>query len=332
MNHLHLQGVKSLPYKDSDFKLTIRERCFRDNGEQPRRIAQYQWYSSIYLCKVSNTNLHSLIITLKAEIFRCDSCAAVIMETKPRFDDIGIKVEDDPKNWTPYNDLTIRYHFELLTQTGNSALSSEVIELYWGLRNLSALKDGNTCSMDIRMDQFEAYINMLESLERRIVYMVQNPALQILTQDLAIYKLFAYAALLHTLAFLHDQIGVPLLRLQADRMRNSLESVDITMLKIQYPEMMLWIFVMGGIGGPDPQWWAYHVADLCLSLNVTGGNEIALKLGDFLWMELYRSPATVSFWTDVAAAQGLDGAYEVRKVPDHISLGMFNTTSMIDSQ
>lgn len=215
-----------------------------------------------------------------------------------------------------------------------SPLSKETVEIYWGIRNLAKLKD-NASWTRIRKNEFETYVDVLETLERRLVKLVQDPHLRSPTQELAIYKLFGYAALQHSLAFIHDQFGLPLLQLQSDRMRQVLESIDVPSLNTQYPEMMLWILIIGGIGGlgeSRQKWWANHVASLCLILGINGGGEIAASLADFFWTELYRSPATESFWNDVAAAQGFVGGYEVRKLGDDVSLGMFNTASMIVQQ
>jgi len=261
---------------------------------------------------------------------RCDSCAAVVLNTKPRFDDIGVNVTRNPKDWSPYSKLALRYQVNLFSRT-RSLLSMETIELYWGLHNLTRLKD-ETSLTRVRKDEFKTHMDILEILERRLVKLIQEPCLKSPTQELAIYKLFGYASLQHSLAFLHDQIGLPLLRLQSDRMREVLEMVDAPSLTKQYPEMILWVLVMGGIGGFGSSgqiWWANQVASLCVSLKIRGGVEISAILREFLWTELYQSPAIEKFWTHVAEAQGIVGGYEIRRLGDDVSLGMFNVISMI---
>jgi len=175
-------------------------------------------------------------------------------------------------------------------------------------------------------------MDILETLERRLVKLIQEPCLTSPIQELAIYKLFGYAALQHSLAFIHDQFGLPLLGLQSDRMREVLEAVDVSSLAILYPEMMLWILVMGGIGGFGSSrriWWANRVAKLCFAFEIKGVSEITARLAQFFWTELYLSPATETFWADVAAAQGIAGGYKLRRLGDDMFLGMFNTTSVI---
>jgi hypothetical protein len=96
---------------------------------------------------------------------------------------------------------------------------------------------------------------------------------------------------------------------------------------MQYPEMMLWVLIMGGLGGigtPSRGWFANLVAEVCSVSGLRGGNEVAFTLAEFLWSELYRSPVTMGFWNDVAVAQGINEGYEVRRLTDHVAAATFN--------
>ena len=206
-------------------------------------------------------------------------------------------------------------------------MSEETIEVYWGLRNLSALKDEASCLLVAKVDVLP-YSDILERLERRLITIVQSKILAIPTQDLAIYTLFSNAAILHIYMFMRDlSRGLPFFHLLSFRIRSTLEKVSISKLKVQYPEMLLWILMLGGLCGVESSergWFASLVANFCLELGVHGGNEIAAMLSGFFWSELYRSPMTMGFWADVAKAQGFKGGFGVRKLSDHVSVAIFN--------
>jgi hypothetical protein len=190
------------------------------------------------------------------------------------------------------------------------------------------LKDG-VSSLSVKTVDDVPYSDILEQLERRLIAIVQTESLVIPSQKLVIHSLFANAAILHIYMFLRDlSRGLPFFHLLSLRIRKTLEAVDIAKLKVQYPEMSLWIFMMGGICGADTSergWFATLVADFCLELGIYGGNEIVSLLSEFFWSDLYRTPTTRGFWSDVAKAQGFKARYDIRKLSDHVSLAIFNT-------
>jgi hypothetical protein len=113
----------------------------------------------------------------------------------------------------------------------------------------------------------------------------------------------------------------------SSRIRNLLETINLSLYQEKFPEMMLWILVLGGLSGSplsDRAWFAHRVADFCLELGLWGGNHISAMLEDFLWSEFYRSPVTRRFWEEVAKAQGFEKGYEVRRLADHVSVTCFN--------
>jgi hypothetical protein len=249
------------------------------------------------------------------------------METKPRFEPFEFAAAEGPADRTKYSSLAIRYKDKLFNLTGLQGLSEETIDIYWSLRNLSALKEVASCHPDQNVEMV-FYGDMLEQLERRVVRIVQQDALLFSTTDLVIYRLFGYAVLLHIYLFMRDlPRGLGFFHLLSTRLRRLLEGVDIQILYIQYPEMMLWILIMGGLGGIGTSsrgWFANLVSEVCSVSGLRGGNELAFTLAEFLWSELYRSPVTMGFWNDVAVAQGIDRGYEVRRFTDHVVAATFN--------
>jgi hypothetical protein len=145
---------------------------------------------------------------------------------------------------------------------------------------------------------------------------------------LSIFKLFANAVIFHINMFMRDlPRGLPFYNLLSDRLRVNLEAVDLVYLHKEYPEMILWILLMGGLGSsgtPNRQWYANLFAEICISSGLRGGNAISHALAGFLWTELYRTPVTIGFWNDVARAQGIEGGYDVRTLTAHVSVAVFN--------
>jgi hypothetical protein len=211
---------------------------------------------------------------------------------------------------------------------GSIHLSHETVGIYLEFRYLSALKDDASCRLGANLDGI-AHDDILELLERRLIAIIQDELMIHPTPELSIYPIFAYAAIIHSYLLVHDlSRGLPFINLMSRRIRDLLESIDITQLTVPYPEMMLWVLIMAGIGGNDAtelHWFAKLVAELCLTIGIHGGVQIASMLEGFIWSELYRSPMTMTFWNDVARSEGFKGSYEVKKLADHVAVAIFNT-------
>ena len=119
---------------------------------------------------------------------------------------------------------------------------------------------------------------------------------------------------MHIYIFMRDlSKDLPFIYLLSSRIRAVLEKDDMEKLQRQYPEMMLWILIMAGVGGSpfsERDCFAILIVTFCQELGLHGGGQIASMLEDFLWLELYRSPVTGGFWTSVARAQGFKTGYE----------------------
>ncbi|KAG0650437.1 hypothetical protein D0Z07_3150 [Hyphodiscus hymeniophilus] len=240
-----------------------------------------------------------------------DACAAIVLGTKPRFELAASLDDEDPAEWFPTRDYR-----DIL-----------------GLRNLSILKDEGLNLLVSRVD-IVPYSDMVQRLEYRLVAIIQADDLRVPSQDLVIYTLFAHAAVVHISMFLRDLAkNLPFFYLLSLRIRNILEKVDISKLKTEYPEIMLWVFTIAGLcGSPESEraWFATLVADFCIELGFYGVHEIGVFLSNFFWSELYRSPTTTGFWKEVALAQRLQGRYDTRRISDHISLAIFNVSEEIE--
>jgi hypothetical protein len=251
------------------------------------------------------------------------------MDTQPRFQLPSLENEERPEDWGLYSSLAMLYEAKLFHLTGFQDLSKETMKVYWGMRNLMALKE--TALRLTRKVEVTSWSDMVERLKRRVVALLQSEAVKSGNPKLSIFVLFGNAAIFHISMFMRDlPRGVPLYKLLSSRLRANIEAVDLAYLHKEYPEMMLWILLIGGLGStgtPNRGWYAGLLAQACIALGLRGGNAIAYALTEFLWSELYRSPMTIGFWNDVARAQGMEGGYDVKMLTDHISVAVFNASS-----
>ncbi len=248
------------------------------------------------------------------------------METEPRFKLPAQEDEDRPENWGLYSSLTMLYEAKLFHLTGLQALSRELMKVYWGSHNLSYLKDAAIHLT--RKVEFDSWSDMVERLERRILAILQTEVVKSGKPKFSIFALFGNAAIFHINMFMRDlPRGLPFYNLLSGRLRARIEAVDLSCLRKEYPEMVLWILLMGGLGSsgtPNRGWYAELFAEICIASGLREGNAISYALAEFLWTELYRSPVTIGFWNDVARAQGIEGAYHVKALTDHTSVAVFN--------
>lgn len=262
---------------------------------------------------------------------RSDTCAAILLETYPRFE--PAYPEREAPRWPPYSSLATRYITQLTTLTGKRSLSLETVDVYWSLRNLAGLKEQATLHNIESIEIFQgniAYSDVTEDLERRLIDIIQSEMQEDVEKRSPIFTLFAYAAILQIYLFQRDlSKTLPFFSIMARRIRAILElqHTSLSLLKRQYPDMIMWILILAGIcsGAPaDQEWFARLVADFCLEAGIRGSSELMASLGIFFWSEFYRSPMTIGFWTSVASKQGLRGEYTVKRLKDHAAVAVFN--------
>jgi hypothetical protein len=251
------------------------------------------------------------------------------LERKPRYDPIFVKDEIRVANGNSPSTIAHPYKTKIFELTGMYDLSEELVTLHQELRALSYFKEKAAYALaeGEEIDNI-SFTDTADHLERRLVPLTQLEPFSDQTQPCSIYVLFAYAALIHLYLFIRDcSKDLPFSHLLSRRIRTVLERVDTQPLQTEFPEMMLWIFIMGGLSGSPPLeqvWFANRAALFCRELGLCGGDQIKYMLQDFLWSELYRSPVTERFWNEVAKAQGSVVGYEVQKMADCVSLVHFN--------
>jgi hypothetical protein len=201
--------------------------------------------------------------------------------------------------------LSLRYTTKLCNLTGLTELSQETIDVYRGLRNLAALKDLVFASDDtsITLLEFYSYVGRLVNRLVRIVYQdVPNSP----NQNALIFRLFGNAALAHVVMFMRETpMHHSFSELLSARIRTNLETIDMPSFQLQYPEMMLWILLIGGLGSirtDNRLWFAKLVAEACLAQGIAHTNEISFFLTEFFWTEVYQYSLYTVFWDDIAMA------------------------------
>jgi hypothetical protein len=201
--------------------------------------------------------------------------------------------------------LALRYTTKICNLTGLTELSHKTIDVYWGLRNLTALKDLVFAAYEppITLSEFNTYVGRLVS---RLVRIVHQDVPSSSNQNALIFRLFGNAALAHVVMFMRETYMHHFFNeLLSSRIRTNVEEIDMPSFQLQYPEMMLWILIMGGFGsiGTDNQWWfAKVVAEACLAQGIAHTNEIVFFLTEFFWTDLYQYPIYMEFWDDVTRA------------------------------
>jgi hypothetical protein len=187
-------------------------------------------------------------------------------------------------------------------------LSEETINIFWELRHLTAIKDDPSDS-GLEADS-ASFLAAVERLERRITKLLRLRCLDIPNEHSLIYKLFGSAALIHVIIIIRQNpyplSMLPFCNLFSSQIRTLLETANLQTLQIKYPEMMLWILMLGGIGGvrtPNQALCANLLVDACVVSGVRTRTEIGLSLAEFLWTDLYLSPFSMGFWDKFGAAQ-----------------------------
>lgn len=247
----------------------------------------------------------SLIISC---IDRIDNRCSIAMNSKPRFE--LVNPAPDPEDLEPCSLLGVRYKTKLSNLTGLQDISQETIEVYRTLRYLIVKKERVLGSQKMGTDaEFESLRSYTDQLMRRLIALAQCKIPQS-NQNALIYKLFGNAALAHIVMFTRNappRLGVPIL--MSTRIRTSLEIINLRSFQIAYPEMMLWIIMVGGlasIGTEDQVWFVKLLAESCRAAGIAGTAELALSLTEFLWSEFYLGPIFEGFWDDVFLAQAIE--------------------------
>jgi len=229
------------------------------------------------------------------------------MGSKPRFSDKDDTPYANPADWKAFSDIGLRYRIRLSNLTGLEDLAQEIVEIYHILRHLIAemqyREEAQTQNPRISKEDFELYT---EQLMHRLINLVQYKTSDPINQDVLIFKLFGDAALAHVTNFICTPARRgSVLELMSIRLRVTLEVINVRAFQISYPEMMLWIMMVGGLaanGTPNHDWFVRLLSESCLAAGIKKVTELGILLSEFLWSDSYLHPVCKNFWDDVSAA------------------------------
>jgi hypothetical protein len=251
-------------------------------------------------------------VTNNNNSYRTDDCVAIAMKTKPRFK-LTQSVDGESRNRGIYSPLALQYETKLSKLTGLPDFNAELIDIYWVLRNLTAIKDEAISPFEDPSSpklNFSSSITSIECLQRRVIILVQSKYLESPDPVMFIYRLFCNAALIHIIMFIRESpLRLRICPTLSARIKEDMQSTDWQSIQKEFPQMVLWLILMGGLGciGTDNrQWFTNTLVDTCRASAIRGVNAMEAALSEFLWSDLYRSPITTEFWDAMALAQALD--------------------------
>lgn len=246
---------------------------------------------------------------------RVDIIGAAILGLEPRFEHDNPPPHYDLEDFETGNWIGARYQSKMFNLTGLQELSQETIRAYRDLRRLVVDKErvAGKLGMGITDADFLSLQLYCFQLLYRLIGLVRyhvpesNP-------NALIYGLFGNAGLLHIL-LLTCNAPLPIRGriLLSTRIQASLRLINLPAFQIAYPEMMLWIIMIGGmasIGSEDYMWFIKLLAESCRVAGIGGTTELALFMTEFLWSQYYLGPIFEDFWADVTK-EIREGIYEV---------------------
>jgi hypothetical protein len=237
--------------------------------------------------------------------------ASLVMDTESCIPLDQLPPLQSPRGCATDYPLASRYQAKLSNLTDLPLLSQETVEAYRALRHFTAVKDHLVISPSHDNSELQPLLDMTGRLDRRLIKIIRSDTLDHPNQTTVIFKLFGNAALIHQVMFIRQApTRLSLSNILSTRLRTLIESIDLAVLQTQYPDMVLWVLMLGGIGGIgtlNQGWFAELLAGGCVAAGVKARTEIASTLADFLWTDQYIDPVSVEFWNNVIAAQGAKG-------------------------
>jgi hypothetical protein len=253
-------------------------------------------------------------ILSQVRLDRVDIVGAIVLGSKPRFElvnPIRLPLHPTLEFLEPCSLLGARYKAKLSNLTALPDLSHEMIEVYRILQHLISKKERFAASqkMDISEMEFQSLQSYCTQLMYRLIALIQYEVPSPLNQNALVFRLFGEAAVAHILMFTYNlppRSGTHVL--MSTRIRASLEAINVRSFQLAYPEMMLWIIMIGGLGSVgtgDQEWFIQLLAQSCHAAGIDGTAELALSLREFLWSDFYLGPIFDELWDDVAVARAI---------------------------
>ncbi|KAE9372733.1 hypothetical protein N431DRAFT_409051 [Stipitochalara longipes BDJ] len=246
-----------------------------------------------------------------------DVVGAIILGSKPRFENTNpafplLDPYLEGEDIQPCSVLGARYKARLSNLTGLPDLSQKMIEAYRILRHLINKKErlAGLQRMEIPEAEFQHLQSFCTQLMYRLIALIQYETSPNLPNENAlVFRIFGNAAVAHILMFTYN---MPLRSdthvLMSTRIRACLEMINVQAFQMAYPEMMLWVIMIGGLGSIETGNQGWFIQLLAKSWHVAGifgTAELALSLNEFLWSDFYLGPMFNEFWNGVAVARAV---------------------------
>lgn len=176
----------------------------------------------------------------------------------------------------------------LFNFTELQVLSDVVVNIYWGLRNLTEIVEG-----------FKAGIEVVDSHEHDIQFSDRVEVLERATHILwcrstrdpqtTIFRLFGSATLIHIYTILRElPPELRMLKLIAMRMKDQMERApNLNDILATFPELMLWILFVGGQVAETERkpFFARQASKILLMKRIENQTDILHASQNFLWPE-----------------------------------------------
>jgi hypothetical protein len=214
----------------------------------------------------------------------------IITDTKLRFDPVHPARYPELDIIEPCGVLGERYRAKLQNLTGLPDISQEMIELWSSLRHLVTKIASRGCIHKMRLPdaEFESLQSYPDHPIPSFIKLALHKLPESPKQNAQIFKLFGNGVLAHLVIFtvnIRARVAGWLHQTLSTRIRRSLELINVPSFQIAYPEMMLWIIMIGGIASleaEDRKWFARLLAESCCTAGIKGGNELSQFLTEFL--------------------------------------------------
>jgi hypothetical protein len=251
-----------------------------------------------------NYNKDSSLIVMHMD--RIDIIGAVILGLKPHYELELKRCIGEIQALEPCNPIGTRYQTKLLNLTGLGDLSQETIKLYQILRHLITEKESvaGLRGLSVTEAEFHSFQLYTFQLMHRLIALAQYETPELQNRNALIYGLFGNAAMIHIMMFTWNSIEkLGYVKVISARIQRSLRLINIQAFQIAYPEMMLWVIMLGGLASTeieDRKWFIKLLAELCLAAGIGTIAELALFLSEFLWSDFYLiCPLFDEFWNDL---------------------------------
>jgi hypothetical protein len=203
---------------------------------------------------------------------RADTAAAVVTQSNVRFNPRFTSYVGEPAvilyAEAPATTYKSSLNSRLVKLTGKLDLSNHVTNIYWRLRQLAAIINIVSSRDSPRLDEI-FFSNKMDTIEREVIELMQSEFFKTSNPGTAFVKAFLDSAFTYIYMFLRDIPKVsPLFRLLTTRVQASLEDIDLRSASESFPDLLLWMLMVGDTSSPGRVWFAHRLKELCVFQNL----------------------------------------------------------------